>query len=309
MPTTHTDSPHLSASAAVVVGIDGSDGADLAVRWAAETAARRGRRLLITYGLNLAAAQAVFGGYDLMVPAVAETLREEGATRLKAAARLAHRVAPDVHVDTELSPARPAPLLIERSKSAHLLALGAGQGGQLARIGSTLLAVTAHGHGNVVVVRDTATEELVRHRGPVVVGIDGSRACEPAIAAAFTEASIHNSTLVAVHAASDMSVHPRAGLTGLLPARELETAAQQVLAEQLAGWQEKFPDVHVTREVAAAAPRNLLTTWSKSAQLLVVGSRGRGGFLGLLLGSTSNFLVQHARCPVMVAHDAQKESK
>ncbi|MFR9749650.1 universal stress protein [Nocardia sp. 004] len=298
-----TDNPHDSVSAAVVVGIDGSAGAELAVRWAAEIAAQRNRRLLIVYGLNLAATKAIFGMYDLMVPAITQTLEEEGAARLAAAARLAHRVAPELQVDTELSPTHPATLLIERSASAHLVALGAGHGGELAHIGSTLLAVTAHGHGDIVVVRTAEGEQQIRRSGPVVVGVDGSRACEAAVASAFAEASLRDTTLVAVHAASDMTFHPHSGVSTLLPTRELETAAQQVLAEQLAGWQEKFPDVQVTRQVGATAPRNLLTAWSKSAQLLVVSSRGRGGFRGLLLGSTSNFLVQHADCPVMVAHD------
>ncbi|WP_040786488.1 universal stress protein [Nocardia pneumoniae] len=296
-----TVNSHQLASAPVVVGVDGSENSDLAVYWAAETAARRGRTLRIVHGLDLAAAQAIFGMYDLMVPAVAQTLREEGADRLATAARLARRIAPELRVETELSPCHPARLLIERSQSAHLMVLGAGRGGEIAHIGSTLLAVTAHGHGDIVVVRDTGSEQRTRSTGPVVVGVDGSRVSEVAVAAAFNEASVRDTTLVAIHAATD--IHPYAGVTSLLPARELETAAQQLLAEQLAGWQEKFPDVQVTRTVCVASPRTMLTAWSRSAQLLVVGSRGRGGFRGLVLGSTSNFLVQYAHCPVMVAHE------
>ncbi|WP_063020031.1 universal stress protein [Nocardia niwae] len=296
------DNPHQLASAAVVVGIDGSENSDLAAQWAAETAARRRRRLLIVHGLDLAATQAVFGMYDLVVPAVAQRAREQGAARLACAARLARRVDPGLRVDTELSPAHPATLLIERSAAAHLVVLGAGQGGELAHIGSTLLAVTAHGHGHIVVVHDTGSEQRTRGDGPVVVGVDGSSEAEAAVGAAFAEAEIRGASLVAVHVAGDFDFHP--GASELLPVRELETAAQLVLAEQLAGWQEKYPEVEVTRKVAVARPRTLLTAWSKSAQLLVVGSRGRGGFRGLLLGSVGNFLVQHAHCPVMVVHEA-----
>ncbi|MEU2035872.1 universal stress protein [Nocardia amamiensis] len=303
MSTSLTDHPQDLASAAVVVGIDGSEASDLAVQWAAETASRRGRRLCIVHGLDLAATEAIFGMYDLLVPAVAQTLREEGAARLAAAVRSARRVDPELRVETELSPAHPATVLIERSKVAHLVALGAGPGGELSHVGSTLLAVTAHGHGDIVVVRGTGSEQRTRQTGPVVVGVDGSRTAQAAVAAAFAEAGIRDTTLVAVHAASDMTFHPDTGMTSLVPARELETAAQRALAEQLAGWQEKYPDVQVTRMVSVTAPRNLLTAWSKSAQLLVVGSRGRGGFRGLLLGSTSNFLVQQSHCPVMVAHE------
>ncbi|WP_280313134.1 universal stress protein [Nocardia abscessus] len=304
MSASLSDNPHHLASAAVVVGIDGSEHSDLAVQWAAETAARRGRRLLIVHGLDLATTQAVFGMYDLIVPAVAQRLREEGTARLACAERLARRVDPELRVDTELSPAHPATLLIERSESAHLVALGAGEGGELAHVGSTLLAVTAHGHGEIVVVRDTGSEQRIRTDGPVVVGVDGSPAAEAAVGAAFAEADLRGTSLVAVHGADDFTFRSGAGAMGLFPARELETAAQLMLAEQLAGWQEKFPEVQVTREVSIVRTRNLLTVWSKSAQVLVVGSRGRGGFRSLVLGSISNFLVQHAHCPVMVAHEA-----
>ncbi|WP_280241125.1 universal stress protein [Nocardia abscessus] len=304
MSASLSDNPHHLASAAVVVGIDGSEHSDLAVQWAAETAARRGRRLLIVHGLDLATTQAVFGMYDLIVPAVAQRLREEGAARLACAERLARRVDPELRVDTELSPAHPATLLIERSESAHLVALGAGEGGELAHVGSTLLAVTAHGHGEIVVVRDTDSEQRIRTDGPVVVGVDGSPAAEAAVGAAFAEADLRGTSLVAVHGADDFTFRSMSSTMELFPGRELETAAQLMLAEQLAGWQEKFPEVQVTREVSIVRTRNLLTVWSKSAQLLVVGSRGRGGFRSLVLGSISNFLVQHAHCPVMVAHEA-----
>ncbi|TQM32522.1 universal stress protein [Nocardia bhagyanarayanae] len=303
MSAQHTVNPHKLASAPIVVGVDGSDASDLAVSWAAETAIRRGRALRLVHGLNLAAAQAVVGMYDLMVPAVAATLREDGAAMLATAARLAHRIDADLRVETELSPAHPARLLCEKSQSAHMVVLGAGHGGEIAHIGSTLLAVTAHGHGDIVVVRDTGSDQRTRTTGPVVLGLDDNRVSQAAVAAAFAEAGLRGTTLIAAHAASGITFHPRADITSVLPARELEAAAQQVLAEGLAGWQEKFPEVPVTRKVSVASPRNLLTVLSKSAQLVVVGSRGRGGFRGLLLGSTSNFLVQHAHCPVMVSHE------
>jgi nucleotide-binding universal stress UspA family protein len=75
---------------------------------------------------------------------------------------------------------------------------------------------------------------------------------------------------------------------------------QRVLAERLAGWQEKYPGVEVRRELVRDRPRHALLEWSATAQLVVVGSRGRGGFRGMLLGSTSQALVQHAHCPVLV---------
>ncbi|WP_216916661.1 universal stress protein [Nocardia noduli] len=306
MSVQSADDPHRLVSADVVVGIDGSEPSDLAVRWAAETASRRRRRLRIVHGLDLAAAQAVLGMYDLMVPAVTEALREQGERRLATAHRLAREIDPELIVETELSDGHPAKILIDASESAHLMVLGAGTRRPVTHLGSTLLAVTAHARGSVVVVRDTGTEQQTRRTGPVVVGIDGSPANTAAAATAFAEASLRDAPLVAVHAANDISAAAIAGLSEslptTLPTREMDALAREVLSEQLAGWQEKYPDVTVTRKVYVAEARKHLLAWSETAQLVVVGSRGRGGFLGMILGSTSNALVQQASCPVLVAH-------
>ena len=73
-----------------------------------------------------------------------------------------------------------------------------------------------------------------------------------------------------------------------------------VLAERLAGWQDKHPDLAIERRVVRDRPAQELTALSAGAQLVVVGSRGRGGFAGLLVGSVSAQLVHHASCPVTV---------
>ncbi|MEV5837598.1 universal stress protein [Nocardia sp. NPDC052112] len=303
MTTRHHDDPHRLASAEIVVGIDGSEAADLAVRWAAETASQRGRRLRIVHGLDLAAVGAVYGIYDVITPPVIDAIRHAGADMVRTARRLAHDVDPDLTVEAELSEANPAHLLIELSETAHLVVIGAaGVGGPLSHLGSTLLAVASHGHGAIVVVRDTGTEQQTRWVGPVVVGVDGGPISSAAVGAAFAEASERNARLVAVYAWSDLYYDRFAGLSNAIPDRDAETAGQAILAEQLAGWQEKYPNVQVTHKVYLSGPRQALVEWSRSAQLLVVGSRGRGGFRGLLLGSTSNALVQTAHCPVMVVH-------
>lgn len=306
MNTQQSESSHLLASAPIVVGVDGSDGCDLAVRWSTEVAAQHGRRLLIVHGLDLLATQSLLGGYHVVPTPVVETVRARGVEIVTAARGLAHDVAPEVEIETEVSDASPARLLIHLSKSAYLVALGAtGNAGTFAHLGSTLLAVTSHGHGSVVVVRPADTEQQIRQDGPVVVGIDGSPVSEAAIASAFTEASARKTKLIALHSWSEWHFGEFAGQADShIDWPGLETAEDAVLAERLAGWTEKYPDVPVTRKVYQSGPMDRLTEWSKSAQLIVVGSRGRGGFTGLLLGSTSNFLVQHAHCPVMVTHAA-----
>ncbi|WP_236567036.1 universal stress protein [Nocardia sp. CY41] len=134
--------------------------------------------------------------------------------------------------------------------------------------------------------------------------MDGSPVSDMAIAVAFTEAAERGVGLVAVHVWTDWDSGRFAGHINLAET-ELDKVERAILAERVAGWQEKFPDVRITRKAEVSAPAPHLLAWSKIAQLLVVGSRGRGGFAGMLLGSTANTLVQHASCPVMVVHPAR----
>ncbi|WP_280235998.1 universal stress protein [Nocardia cyriacigeorgica] len=295
---------HTLASAAIVVGTDGTPASTRAVEWAARTASARGRRLVIAHGYDLKTTNVMLTSYDVVVPPIAENVRRNGEQVLDSAARLVTDIDPTIEVVTELSESAAGRLLIELSDTAYLTVLGAGaMVGPLAHLGSTLLSVAAHGHGRVVVVREAHPQHTVRDSGPVVVGVDGSAVGEPAIEAAFSEASERGTDLVAVHAWSDLSQGVFAGASYLdLPTADLEIGEKALLAERLAGWQEKYPTVEVSREIYMSGPRQHLMHWSKNAQLIVVGSRGRGGFRGLLLGSTSNYLVQHAHCPVMVVH-------
>ncbi|MGW1738718.1 universal stress protein [Nocardia sp. NPDC001965] len=302
MATHRPDRPHQLASAAVVVGTDGTDTADRAVRWAADTAAQRGRALHIVHGLDLMAASAALGIYDAVAPGVIDTVRRRGEAALDSAVAQARETAPRLSIRAELSEAEPTRLLIERSADAHMVALGgSGDNGRFTHLGSTLLAVTAHGHGAVVVVgRDGA--DLRPGAYPIVVGVDGSACGQAALGAAFSEAAERRARLIAVHAWSDQRFGRFAGYPSTIADPDIAAAAERLLAEQLTGWQEKYPEVEVMRKVYLAGPRHQLIEWSRLAQLVVVSSRGRGGFRSLLLGSTSNALVQHAHCPVMVTH-------
>lgn len=289
------------ASAAVVVGTDGSEGANLAVRWAAELAARRGRRLLIVHGYDIDATRSVLNSYDTMNPAVQDGLRRRGDAVAAAARRLAEKAQPELTVDIEVSADSAARLLIRHSSTAHLVVLGAtGMRGPLTHVGSTLLGVASHGHGAIVIVRGTDIDEQAAL--PVVVGVDGSPTSEAAVGAAFDEAAERHADLVALHTWSDVDEAIFYGAGIIVPTGPTKSAEEALIGEQLAGWHEKYPDVAVTRKTELSGPAKTLAEYSKSAQLVVVGSRGRGGFTGLLLGSTSNSLVQHAHCPVMVVH-------
>ncbi|APA98465.1 universal stress protein [Nocardia seriolae] len=299
------DDPHRLASAGVVVGVDGSAGARLALHWAADFAAARDRELRIVHGLDLVGTAAVAGPYATVVPEAIEALRSGGRALVRQAVDTVLAVHPDLRVSAHVYEDSAAGALIELSARAHAVVLGAtGTLGTLAHLGSTLLSVTAHAAGTVIVVRpDPLVDDGVRESGPVVVGVDCGPVSEPAIAAAFAEASERGVDLIALHVWSDWDAGRYAGAKPSPTLDGVEDIEESVLAERLAGWPAKYPDVTVQRRIYLSGAAAQLREWSKYAQLVVVGNRGRGGFTGMLLGSTAHFLIQHADCPVMVVHD------
>jgi nucleotide-binding universal stress UspA family protein len=134
----------------------------------------------------------------------------------------------------------------------------------------------------------------------VLLGIDGSVASEAATALAFDEASRRGVGLTALHAWSDVGVPPPLVNDWWY---DLETEAREQLAERLAGWQEKYPDVHVDRRVVCDVPAHALVAESHVSQLVVVGSHGRGGFTGMLLGSVGAAVAHASDAPVIVVRD------
>jgi nucleotide-binding universal stress UspA family protein len=142
-------------------------------------------------------------------------------------------------------------------------------------------------------------EHEIRDEAPILVGIDGSPASEGATALAFDEASYRGVPLIALHAWSDVGVFPILGMDW----RVYRDQGDEVLGERLAGWQERYPDVQVHRRLVCDVPARWLIDESKNAQLVVVGSRGRGGYAGLQLGSVSSAVVQSADVPVIVVRN------
>jgi nucleotide-binding universal stress UspA family protein len=177
---------------------------------------------------------------------------------------------------------------------------GAGRFSHVA-LGSVAFGVTAQSHVPVVVVRPGS--DPADPSGPVVVGVDGSPVSEKALAFAFEAASLRGTSLLAVHVwDAERTFDPEAAPAdiGRLTLDDLEQVERVVLAERLAGWRERYPDVTVDTTLFTERPAEALERLSKKAQLVVVGSRGRRRFAGAMLGSTSQHLIVHADSPVAV---------
>ena len=116
------------------------------------------------------------------------------------------------------------------------------------------------------------------------------------MAIAFDEASWRGVDLVALHVWSDADMSTVFGIDS----SAVQSAADKTLAASLAGWQERYPKVTVQRVVEFERPVRHLLEQAEKAQLVVVGSHGRGGFAGMLLGSVSTAVAQEARVPVIV---------
>jgi nucleotide-binding universal stress UspA family protein len=283
----------------VVVGVDGSPASDAAVSWAAHDAVMRGLPLTLTHVT------------DPMAPTWSQPpLRErvegwqeaEGRSILKNASKIAHDAADDtarLTIKGELSFSAKVPTLVDLSDDAELIVVGSSGRGALAHgsLGSVSSGLVRHAHCPVAVIHDEEPRKPHLAEAPVLVGIDGSEASELATEIAFDEASRRHVGLIALHAWSDRELVELPGVDW----SGVKAEEERLLNEALAGWQERYPDVTVSKRLICDRPARALVETSESAQLVVVGSHGRNALTRMLLGSVSNAVVQSARVPVIVA--------
>jgi nucleotide-binding universal stress UspA family protein len=285
----------------VVVGIDHSEAAKAAVHYAAELASRRHLRLLVLHAfesaeLNVRATVGWTPDLEAVLRGSAERLTE---TTLK---ELATRY-PDLDVTSRVDPGPTVAALLEESERAETLVLGSrGAGGFVGlAVGSTTLQVASHAHCPVVAVRAAVPGERPRHG--VVVGVDGSELSEAAVEYGLRAASDVGESLVAVHVWNQPAqLGPGVMLPVVYDPALVEQEERLVLAESMAGWAEKYPDVSIEAKVLRGHPVHCLVQEAAHARLLVVGSRGRGSVRSLVLGSVSHGVLHHAAGPVAVVH-------
>ncbi len=290
-----------AAKGAVVLGYDGTSRSDTALDWAARYAMTHGRPLLLSYAAGAPTAYDAFSG----VHENREELRVVGEQILEAAVLRAHDLAPGLTVETRVGLGTPHQVLLEASEDAHLLVVGSRGRGSIASmlLGSVSVDMSAHAPCPVVVVRpekDRARFGPYLHH--IVVGIDGTETSRGALDAAFVLASTERKPLAVVHAWGAAGVYK--DLMSYEARLDVAEEHELSVAEAIAGYAERYPDVHVTQHQEEEDPARALVSASEDADLVVLGSRGRGDAASVVFGSVSRFVVEHASCPVLVVRRA-----
>jgi len=283
-------------SRSVVVGADGSPSSLAAVDLAADEARLRGVGLRVVHAFIWPYFRVPLG------PSVAGPpeggLRHEAERILAEAVERAHDAAPEVDVHGQIVTGGGSAVLVAEARDAGMVVVGdRGLGGFSGLLlGSVAVQLAAHAECPVLVVRGHP-----RPSGPVVLGVDGSPAASAAVAHAFDEARLREAPLVALHAwLRPVAQGPGDILPVVFDVNAVRDAEARLLAEAVAGCREQYPDVCVRQDLVRGPARAALIDRSAEAQLLVVGTRGRGGIRGLLLGSVSQAVLHHAACPVLV---------
>lgn len=295
-----------SSDAPVIVGINGSDGALDAARWAGAVAARFGAPLRIVHALpsigrNLTQTAAA------LTAAMMSYQRDMAEAFLKAADEAVRADQPELSVST-VSFNEPADqVLIEASREARLVVLGGKTVTPAAAllIGSTALAVATRAACPVVAFRG---DRVAPGDGPVVVGVDDSPAAQAALETAFDFAERFGLPLTAVRSLS-LAAPAETGVTIplLIDWDGVESAELAALTETVDTHEKRHPAVTAKCYVEPDSPGKALLKHVDGSGLVVVGSRGRNALAGVLLGSTSLNLLHHSPVPVMICR-AQGDS-
>ncbi|GAA1965251.1 universal stress protein [Amycolatopsis minnesotensis] len=288
----------VSAEHTIVVGIDLTPACLDAARWAAREAVRRGVGLVLLHASAFGPREPEPGSAS--VRRGADSPSSQGYRWLERAATEARNAAPRVRLTVELACGIAPELLAGWSRTAELVVVGSHGLGGLSGVlvGSVALKIAARAWCPVVVVRGSTVPE-----GTVVVGVDASPESDLAWEFAVESAASRMVPLVVAHA---WHAEPWAGAAQVAETRSRE---RQAVEDRVVGWRGKYPDVefrlHAVQDRDAA---RVLLGLSGSAQLIVIGSRGRGPIAGGLLGSTGNALLSRAPCPVVLAHERKRAS-
>jgi nucleotide-binding universal stress UspA family protein len=280
----------------IVVGVDGSSASDAAIDWAMEEAVSDDRplHLVSAYAFSMADTAPIAAPLWEDLERAAQKIVDEAAERVRAKA-------PTVHVTTAVRHAPASVAILEAAAHAAVVVVGSRGHRPLrdALLGSTARQVAMHAPCPTVLVRELGNRIPASPRR-IVVGTDGSPTSEDALAYAFEQADERGTELMVVRAWwLDLSGGRQMELASTT-AEELEDSYRAGLAAEVSGLAERYPDVVVHQVVVRDEPAAALARLSAGADLVIVGSRGRGGFRSLLLGSVSHRVLQLADGPVVV---------
>ncbi|CAL9334049.1 Universal stress protein [Nocardiopsis dassonvillei] len=291
----------------LVLGVDGSGPADAALEWAAAEAARTGRPLDIVFALPMPLVVMAEGPTR---PSATLELMEHGEQVLDAAAERVRALAPGTRVEVFLVTEDPAPALLERAGHGDLLVVGSRGLGALraAVMGSTSVRLAARAHCPVAVV----PHERARtgRTGRIVVGVDGSEATLPVLRFALGRAREDGSSVVAVHSwemATPFAPEALAASGWVPPDELLEKRSADLVAGVFEQVGDEAEGVEVSVVRSRQAPEAALLAEAEKSDLVVVGSRGRGGIRGLFLGSVSQAVLHGSPVPVVVVPHRAEE--
>ncbi|WP_017543987.1 universal stress protein [Nocardiopsis prasina] len=289
----------------LIVGVDGTDSSRHALEWSAHQATLRGLGVRIVAAANPLATED-FGVWGDEGGRIEEGPGAGARRLLDRASDWTSRLFPELSVQTRLSYSRPTEALLTEAAAPGAVAVVVGSRGlsgiAAAFVGSVGIELAARSPLPVIVLpRDHASAHGVRSR--VIVGVDGSGPSRHALEFAFSQAEFADTDLVAVSAWQPLVAF--AAATGPIPPELFDDAtaaeaARHALEEELTDLRLLRPDVRVHTRVVRAHPVVALLEEATPADLIVVGSRGRGGFRGLLLGSVSHSVLHGARGPVAI---------
>jgi len=285
-------------TARIVAGIDGSAHGWAALAWAAERASELRIPLHLVHAFAPDLPMLGFGTTDQ------SSILAEGRRLLATATARAHAIDSTLTVTTSLPPGFASRALVGASHSATMVVLGAVGHGLLSRatIGAVAQQVAAHATCPVVIVGHEGRSEGKHRR--VVVGVDGSASSTAALHTAFDYAATRESELVVVHAWEAKGIEdPTLETDSSWPA--YESHLEQAVTREIASRSAEHPAVKVRHDVVRDSPVSALTQAADSADLVVVGARGTGGFAGLHLGSVSGRLLGRTDCPLVIVHSRE----
>ncbi|MDQ0028706.1 universal stress protein [Arthrobacter bambusae] len=272
----------------IVVGVVDTNASRTALAWAMDRAARRKLPVLLVHAIDARWIDESFTPSAMVKAAGIELLSKTAA--------YAGELEPSVEVETLLSPGSPGYALRKRSKGASMVVIGTGHNWPGGPVADRALQIAAVARCPVAVVGE---QDMTGRRG-VVVGADGSAESTQAVSFAAAEADSDGQELTVVHA-----VLAPPHLERAMPAANFNEAVVEeeriILAETVAGLAENYPDLVVHQVLMSHnEPAEALVSAAANAKLLVLGSRGRGSFKRLLMGSTAHSVLRSLPCPTVV---------